>query len=359
MRGVPRDSAGDLPGAVAVDRRRRGCRAARSTIASQLVGVVVVEPGDEPEAVAQRAGDHAGAGGGADERERRHRQADARRRRALADDDVELEVLHRRVEDLLDGARQPVDLVDEQHVAVLELGEDRGQVAGPLERRARRDVQVDAHLGGDDAGQRGLAEPGRAGEQQVVDRLARVGGPPRARSRRCSLSSRWPTNSSSARGRSPASSSTSDSITSSSADRCRGRGTRHARRAPSDFSASRSSVAASASERQLAQHVADLVGAVAEAGQRLAHVGDRRRRPAGDRRRRRAPAPSSRSRSSTSRRSAVFLPTPGTSVSAATSLLATMSTSAAGGWVARIAIASAGPTPWVAISTWNVCALVA
>ena len=31
-----------------------------------------------------------------------------------------------------------------------------------------------------------------------------------------------------------------------------------------------------------------------------------------------------------------------------------MSTSAAGGWVARIAIASAGPTPWVAISVWNV-----
>ena len=31
-----------------------------------------------------------------------------------------------------------------------------------------------------------------------------------------------------------------------------------------------------------------------------------------------------------------------------------MSNSAAGGWVARIAIASAGPTPCVPISTWNV-----
>ena len=35
----------------------------------ELVGVVVVEPGDEAEAVAQRAGDEPGAGGGADERE--------------------------------------------------------------------------------------------------------------------------------------------------------------------------------------------------------------------------------------------------------------------------------------------------
>ena len=112
----------------------------------------------------------------ADERERRQRQADARRRRALADDDVELEVLHRRVEDLLDGPRQAVDLVDEQDVALLELGEDGGQVAGPLERRARRDVQGDAHLGGGDAGQRRLAEPGRPGEQQVVDGLAAPAG---------------------------------------------------------------------------------------------------------------------------------------------------------------------------------------
>ena len=57
---------------------------------------------------------------------------------------------------------------------------------------------------------------------------------------------------------------------------------------------------------------------------------------------------------SISRRSAVFLPTPGTSVRAVTSPSATMSTNAAGGWVARIAIASAGPTPWVAIRVWNV-----
>ena len=48
----------------------------------------------------------------------------------------------------------------------------------PARSSAGPDVMcsVDAHLGGDDAGQRGLAEPGWAGEQQVVDGLAAPAG---------------------------------------------------------------------------------------------------------------------------------------------------------------------------------------
>ena len=93
------------------------------------------------------------------------------RARALPDHDVEAEVLHRRIEALLDDARQPVDLVDEEHVAVVEVREDRGEVAGPFERGTARGVQARAHLVGDDPGQRGLAEPGRTREQHVVDGL--------------------------------------------------------------------------------------------------------------------------------------------------------------------------------------------
>ena len=47
----------------------------------------------------------------------------------LADHDVELEVLHRRVEDFLDDRAQAVDLVDEQHVVRLQVGEQRREVA--------------------------------------------------------------------------------------------------------------------------------------------------------------------------------------------------------------------------------------
>ena len=64
-------------------------------------------------------------------------EADGAGARALAEHDVELEVLHGRVEDLLHGPAQPVDLVDEEHVAFGQVGEDGRQVAGPHQGRAR------------------------------------------------------------------------------------------------------------------------------------------------------------------------------------------------------------------------------
>jgi len=79
---------------------------------------------------------------------------------------IEPEVLHRRVEILLDDRREPVDLVDEQRVALAERGQERREHALVIDRRAARDVQVDAEFVGDHVGQRGLAEAGRAGEQE-------------------------------------------------------------------------------------------------------------------------------------------------------------------------------------------------
>src|SRR5581483_10326783 len=125
----------------------------------------------EAEPVAQRTGDEASTGGRAHQRELRKIQPDRSRRRALADDDVELEVLHRRVEHLFHSASQTVNLVDEEDVAVVEVGEQRGQIAGELEGGPRRDPEADLHLVGDDAGQRGLPEPRRAREKRVVDGL--------------------------------------------------------------------------------------------------------------------------------------------------------------------------------------------
>ncbi len=113
----------------------------------------------------------------ADERERRQRQAHRARRRALADDEVEGEVLHRRVEDLRHRGREAVDLVHEQHAVRLQVGEDRGEVAGALEHRAGGDRSAHAHLRRDDVGEGGLAEAGRPEQQHVVERLgARAGG---------------------------------------------------------------------------------------------------------------------------------------------------------------------------------------
>ena len=64
-----------------------------------------------------------------------------------------------------------MDLVDEEHVIAVEPGEQGRQVAGAFQHRAGGLLQVHAHLGGDDVRQRGLAQPRRAEQQHVVQRL--------------------------------------------------------------------------------------------------------------------------------------------------------------------------------------------
>src|SRR5207245_3194913 len=108
----------------------------------------------------------------ADERERRQVERERAGGRALADDDVEPEVLERRVQDLLDRAVQPVDLVDEENVVLVEGRQDRRYVALALERRPGDRAQADTELLANDVGEARLAESGRADQKQVVERLA-------------------------------------------------------------------------------------------------------------------------------------------------------------------------------------------
>ena len=90
----------------------------------------------------------------------------------FADHDVELVVLHRRIEHFFDHGLRAVNLVDEQHVARLQVGQQRGEIAGTLEHRARGLAQVHAELAGEDVGERGLAQSGRPEDQRVIQRLA-------------------------------------------------------------------------------------------------------------------------------------------------------------------------------------------
>lgn len=70
-----------------------------------------------------------------------------------------------------------MDLVEEQHLALLERGEDRRQITGVLDGGAAGDADGSVHLGGDDHREGGLAEAGGAGEQHVVGGgAARAGG---------------------------------------------------------------------------------------------------------------------------------------------------------------------------------------
>jgi hypothetical protein len=65
-----------------------------------------------------------------------------------------------------------VDLVDEQNVVRLKIGQQRRQIAGTLQHRAAGLAQVDAQFAGNDVRQRGFTQAGWAEQQHVVKRLA-------------------------------------------------------------------------------------------------------------------------------------------------------------------------------------------
>ena len=90
----------------------------------------------------------------------------------FADDQVELVILHRRIEDLLDRRVEAVDLVDEEHVALFEIGELRREIARLGDDRAGGRAEIDAELARHDLRQRRLAQARRADEQHVVERIA-------------------------------------------------------------------------------------------------------------------------------------------------------------------------------------------
>src|SRR5262249_29690198 len=80
-------------------------------------------------------------------------------------------VLHRRIEDFLDRRVEPVDLIDEQDVALLQIGEQRREIAGLGDHRPGSGAEIDPELARHDLRQRGLAEPGWTDEQPMAARL--------------------------------------------------------------------------------------------------------------------------------------------------------------------------------------------
>ncbi len=69
-----------------------------------------------------------------------------------------------------------MDLVEEKHIALAERRQQCREIAGMLDRRPACDAQRRTQLGGDDHGERRLAETWRAAEQDMVRRTS---APPR------------------------------------------------------------------------------------------------------------------------------------------------------------------------------------
>ena len=121
-------------------------------------------------------GEFAGAGGGGDEGELGKVELDGARGGPGVDDDVEAVVFHRGVEVFLDGGVEAVDFVDEEEVAFLEIGEDAGEVACFFDLRTGGGVEGGAGGGGDDVGEGGFSESGRAGEENVFENVVALFG---------------------------------------------------------------------------------------------------------------------------------------------------------------------------------------
>ena len=144
--------------------------AERLTIRASSRGVQL-QPQGHAEAIPQGGGQLARPGGGPDQGEFRQIQPDGVGRRALADDNVDGEVLHGRVQNLLHRAVEPVDLIHKEDVVLRQVGEQGGQIPRLLDGRAGGDADIDSHLVGDDAAEGGLAQAGRAVEQHVIQGL--------------------------------------------------------------------------------------------------------------------------------------------------------------------------------------------
>ena len=91
--------------------------------------------------------------------------------RAFADDQVELVILHRGIEDFLDRRIEPVDFINEEHVTLLEIGEQGREITRLGDDGPGGRSEIDPQFLRHDLGKRRLAEPGRPGKEHMVERL--------------------------------------------------------------------------------------------------------------------------------------------------------------------------------------------
>ena len=168
-------ASGDFAGALVLDFHSEQPRGAEDNLV-ELLGLVVIEPLANREAGQQRRSQQPAAGGRADERESGQVEPDAARVWSLVNDDVEFEILHGRVEVLLDRLLQAMDFVDEQHVAFFEVGQQAGEIAGFFDGRTAGAFEVGAHGLGEDVGQRGFAQARGPAQQDVIDRFVALFG---------------------------------------------------------------------------------------------------------------------------------------------------------------------------------------
>jgi len=124
---------------------------------------------NQTEAVPQWRAEGAGPGGGSHQGERGEVKGAGAGGAALAHREIEAAILHRRVEELFRHPAQPVNLIDEQQLARLQIHQQTNDVAGTLEGGSTGDPAGDPELLRQHHRHGGFAETGRAVEQHVVE----------------------------------------------------------------------------------------------------------------------------------------------------------------------------------------------
>ena len=163
--------AGDLFGAFRIDLDiENSGRAFHDPL--QLVHTVEIQMKHYAEPSAKRCGYQAGPSSRTDQRKFLQRHIQRPRASTLPDHQVEPVIFHGGIKNFLDRRMQPMDLVDEKYIAFFEICEDRRKVAGLFDDRASGGLQCRAHLVRNNIRERRFTDARRAGEQNVIQRLA-------------------------------------------------------------------------------------------------------------------------------------------------------------------------------------------
>ena len=138
----------------------------------QLGGVVVVQAQHQSEPASQGRTDQTLPRGGTDGGKFLQRNRVSPGSRSGPDQDVELEVLQRRIQHFFHIGQQTVDFVDEKHLSITYATQNPGKIEFLLQDWSGSLGECDFELLGDDLAEGGLAQTRGSVQQDMVHRLA-------------------------------------------------------------------------------------------------------------------------------------------------------------------------------------------
>lgn len=143
---------------------------------AQLLPRIIIQSVHQAEAGTQRAGQHPGAGGGTHQGELGQVELDGAGVRPLVDNNIQPEILHGRVQILLNGRVQAVDLINKQNIPLFQIGQHAGQVSRLFNLGAGSRMNAAADGIRDNIGKRRLPQARGTAQQDVIQHVVALSG---------------------------------------------------------------------------------------------------------------------------------------------------------------------------------------